>query len=121
MTPTQFVEKLDQNAGGVLSTQERDQLIAELTPTVDVTQGRASVARKVAEDEDLRKRELNRAFVLMQYFGYLRRNSDDPQDTDFSGWAFWLDKLNQFNGNYIEAEMMKAFLNSIEYRERFGP
>jgi hypothetical protein len=26
---------------------------------------------------------------------------------------------NNFNGNYIDAEMVKAFLSSIEYRERF--
>jgi hypothetical protein len=31
-----------------------------------------------------------------------------------------LDKLNQFNGNFIEAEMVKAFISSIEYRQRFG-
>ena len=40
---------------------------------------------------------------------------------DFSGFNFWLAKLNQFNGNYINAEMVKAFLSSIEYRQRFKP
>jgi hypothetical protein len=77
--------------------------------------------RKVAEDADLRQRETNRAFVLMQYYGYLRRNPDDPLDVDFRGWEFWLNKLNQFNGNFINAEMVKAFTVSIEYRQRFGP
>ena len=57
----------------------------------------------------------------MQYFGYLRRNPNDPQDNDYSGYDFWLNKLNFFNGNYLAAEMVKAFLNSTEYRERFGP
>jgi hypothetical protein len=52
---------------------------------------------------------------------YLRRNPDDPQDTDFRGWKFWLDKLDQFNGNFVQAEMVKAFLVSSEYRQRFGP
>jgi hypothetical protein len=33
----------------------------------------------------------------------------------------WLQKLNQFNGNYLDAEMVKAFINSDEYRHRFGP
>jgi len=51
----------------------------------------------------------------------LRRNPDDPQDVDFAGWKFWLDKPNQFNGNFVEAEMVKAFIVSIEYRNRFGP
>ena len=76
--------------------------------------------RQVAENELLRQREFNRAFVLMQYFGYMRRNPDDPQDTDFQGWKFWLDKLNLFNGNFVQAEMVKAFISSIEYRERFN-
>ena len=35
--------------------------------------------------------------------------------------TFWLDKLNQFIGNFVEAEMVKAFISSIEYRQRFGP
>jgi hypothetical protein len=30
-------------------------------------------------------------------------------------------KLNQFNGDFLQAEMVKAFLSSIEYRGRFGP
>ncbi len=57
--------------------------------------------RKVAEDANLVQQEFNRAFVLMQYFGYLRRNPDDAPNTDFSGYNFWLAKLNEFNGNYI--------------------
>jgi hypothetical protein len=28
--------------------------------------------------------------------------------------------LNQFHGNFVEAEMVKAFITSIEYRQRFG-
>jgi len=48
-------------------------------------------------------------------------NPNDAPDTDYTGYDFWLTKLNQFNGNYINAEMVKAFLSSIEYRQRFGP
>jgi hypothetical protein len=57
----------------------------------------------------------------MQYFGYLRRNPNDSPDADYSGYDFWLTKLNQFNGNYLNAEMVKAFIISTEYRQRFGP
>jgi hypothetical protein len=121
MTPAQFVQKLDHNAGGVLSDAEREQLIAELEGAGDVTQARGSVTRKVAEDTDLRQRESNRAFVLMQFYGYLRRNPDDPQDSDFRGWEFWVNKLNQFNGNFVNADMVKSFLVATEYRQRFGP
>jgi len=37
-----------------------------------------------------------------------------------SGYNFWLNKLNQFAGNYIDAEMIKAFITSIKYRQRFA-
>lgn len=121
MTPQAFVTKLDQNAGGVLSPTEQAQLIAELTGASDATAARASVTRKVAENSTLRTRENNRAFVLMQYFGYLRRNPDDLPDSDFQGWQFWLNKLNNFNGDFISAEMVKSFITSSEYRKRFGP
>jgi photosystem II stability/assembly factor-like uncharacterized protein len=120
LSAAQFVDKLNQNAGGVLSQEERDQLVAELAGSPNQTQGRANALRRVAEDAEMRANEKNRAFVLMQYFGYLRRNPDDPQDTDFRGWKFWLDKLNQFNGNFVSAEMVRAFITSIEYSERFG-
>ena len=57
----------------------------------------------------------------MQYFGYLRRNPNDPQDSDYTGYDSWLTKLNQFGGNFVNAEMVKAFISSGEYRQRFGP
>ena len=76
----------------------------------------------MADNAVLQQQEFNRAFVLMQYFGYLRRNPDAAPEPalDFAGDNFWLNKLNQFNGDYIGAEMIKAFINSGEYRGRFG-
>ena len=74
----------------------------------------------MAEDSDLAKAEFNRAFVLMQFFGYLRRDPDSPPDNDFSGYDFRLGKLKQFRGNFIQAETVKAFLESAEYGQRFG-
>jgi hypothetical protein len=118
MVPAQFVDQLNQNAGNPLSSSERDQLVTDLASG---TKSRAQVLRAIAEDPDLKSAEVNRAFVLMQYFGYLRRNPNDPQDSDYTGYDFWLTKLNQFGGNYINAEMVRAFITSIEYRQRFGP
>jgi subtilisin family serine protease len=118
LTPAQFVDGLNTNAGNPLSAAERDQLVNDLTGGIKT---RAQVLRAVAEDPDLNSAEFNRAFVLMQYFGYLRRNPNDPQDSDYTGYDFWLGKLNQFNGNYGNAEMVKSFLVSGEYRQRFGP
>jgi hypothetical protein len=57
----------------------------------------------------------------MQYFGYLRRNPDDSPDGGFQGFAFWLDKLEDNGGDFRRAEMVRAFIESIEYRRRFGP
>lgn len=120
LTATQFVDKLDQNAGGVLSAAERLNLINQLTNPSD-TQQRAAVLRKIAENVNFSRREFNKAFVLMQYFGYLLRNPNDAPDTNYDGFNFWLSKLNQFNGNFVQAEMVKAFITSIEYVERFAP
>ncbi|HEX5709036.1 MAG TPA: TIGR03118 family protein [Pyrinomonadaceae bacterium] len=94
------------------ATALRDSLIAGLN---GATLTRADVLRRVAEAEELRVREFNAAFVLMEYFGYLRR------DPDTAGFNFWLDKLNAAGGDFIVAEMVKAFLSSSEYRQRFGP
>lgn len=82
---------------------------------------RAQVLRAVAEDAELFAAESNRAFVLAQFFGYLRRNPNDAPDSDYSGYDFWLTKLSQFDGNFVNAEMVKAFILSGEYRGRFGP
>ena len=81
---------------------------------------RARALRRVAEGAEFTRLEKNRAFVLMQYFGYLRRNPNDAPDADFGGYFFWLNKLEQFDGNFVSAEMVKAFLDSIEYGRRFG-
>lgn len=56
----------------------------------------------------------------MQFYGYLRRNPNDPQDPDYTGYEFWLNKLNAANGDAIAAEMVKAFITADEYRHRFG-
>ena len=42
-------------------------------------------------------------------------------NTDFSGYNFWLTKLDSFGGDFHAAEMVKAFISSDEYRHRFGP
>ena len=124
MTPEVFVDTLFANAGVVPSGTDRSVAISEFglaTTTADAA-ARARALRRVAENSTLAQQEFNRAFVLMQYFGYLTRNPDDaPEATlDFQGYNFWLTKLNFFNGNFANAEMVKAFVTSGEYRQRFG-
>jgi hypothetical protein len=120
MSATQFVDTLNQNAGGVLSAEERNALVAELAPAPADTQRRANVLRAVADDETLRQAEFREAFVLLQYLGYLQRDPDDAPDPDYSGFQFWLDHLNRNNGNFVQAELVRAFIESLEYRARFG-
>jgi hypothetical protein len=75
----------------------------------------------VAESSSVSAKTFNESFVLMQYFGNLQRDPDSGPDADFTGYNFWLGKLNEFGGNYLAAEMVKAFITSTEYRQRFGP
>jgi len=116
MLPTTFVDTLNRNAGSPLSTTELAQLEVQHTAG---QKNRAQVLRQIAEHPNLVNAEFNRAFVLMQFIGYLRRNPNDTPDSDYTGYDFWLNKLNQFNGNFVNAEMVNAFISSDEYRQRF--
>jgi hypothetical protein len=123
MSPASFVDTLYAKAGVTPAATERDAVIGEFgsaTTTGDAA-ARARVLRRVAENSTLVQQEFNKAFVLMQYFGYMRRNPNDAPDANFNGYDFWLNKLNQFSGNFVNAEMVKAFLVSAEYRQRYGP
>ena len=125
LTPAQFVDGLYANAGVASPpVAERTAAISEFGGAGNSadTAARGRALRRVAENSTLNQQELNRAFVLMQYYGYLRRNPYDPPEAtlDYQGYNFWLAKLNQFNGNYVDAEMVKAFLVSGEYRQRFA-
>jgi hypothetical protein len=118
LTNAQYVDSLLAKTGARFNPGDRDGLISALDSN---TKTRAEVLRAVVENEAFYNAEYNAAFVEMQYFGYLRRNPQDAPDNNLDGYNFWLDKLNQFNGNFREAEMVKAFLTSLEYRGRFGP
>ena len=123
LTPAQFVDALIAKAGFTPTSAQRQAFIDEFgsaTNTTD-TAARARTVRAIAENGTFSQLEKNNAFVLMQYFGYLRRDPNTDPDTDYTGYDFWLGKLNQFNGNFVNAEMVKAFIISGEYRHRFGP
>ncbi len=122
LTPVEFVNELNANAGDVLSPSDAAAAVAEFggTGTSEENGARARVLRRVAENQSFSQREMNPAFVLQQYFGYLQRNPNEDPDTNLDGYNFWLQKLNEFNGDFRRAEMVKSFLVSTEYRERFG-
>ena len=106
-----YVDALISHTGVNFSSGERVVLVNSLN---NQTSTRADVLRQIAENEQFLAARRNETFVMMQYFGYLRRDPDE------SGYQFWLNKLNQFNGNFEQAEMVKAFIVSGEYRARFG-
>jgi hypothetical protein len=106
----QYVDALFANAGVTPSASERESLVAGLRGGSET---RAGVLGKVARGEAFTRQEKSRAFILMEYFGYLRRSPDEE------GFNHWLGKLDKHDGNFVEAESVKAFLDSIEYRDRF--
>ena len=117
LTTAQYVDKLFETAGITPTRPERDEMISSVDncpSTSVVCATRITLLRRVVEHPALDSKLFNEAFVHMQYFGYLRR------DPDPDGLNFWLNKLEQFHGNYVAAEMVKAFLTSDEYRQRFG-
>lgn len=122
LTPAEFVSQLNAKAGGPLSADGVTAAVAEFNgaATSADSNARGRVLRKTAESETLTKRELSPAFVLMQYFGYLQRNPSDLPDTSLDGYNFWLTKLNEFGGDFHQAQMVKAFIVASEYRSRFG-
>jgi hypothetical protein len=126
LTDAQYVDALFIATGINATADERAALVGGLQNS---TETRATVLRKIVDGtmvnaegtvsfttsygRSFSEQENNRAFVMMQYFGYLRR------DPDQAGYTFWLGKLNQYN-NYIDAQMVRSFILSDEYRDRFG-
>jgi glycosidase len=110
-TPAEFVNKLFDKAGltgSAFDPQRQAQIQAMQTNC----KTRAQVLRDVVEIPQFKQREFNPSFVLMQYFGYLRR------DPDQGGYDFWLNILNQQPQNF--SGMVCAFITSAEYQLRFS-
>jgi hypothetical protein len=126
MSNTEVVNKLFDFAG--LTGSRYDPLRQQEILAMNAGRSRALVLRDVIEIADFKNipdpndpryselkqvSQYNPAFVLMQYFGYLRR------DVDPAGYAFWLDVVNNLEPNNYRA-MVCAFITSSEYQLRFG-
>ncbi|HVF50942.1 MAG TPA: Calx-beta domain-containing protein [Pyrinomonadaceae bacterium] len=127
----QYVDSLFANAGVTPTPAERNAAIAAFGGGGNA--GRAAALRSVVESGSVYNKLYNPGFVLMQYFGYLRRNPDAAPDNSFVGYNFWLTKMNEFSqpGEDVRneevgrrraqrAEMVRSFIISGEYRGRFG-
>jgi hypothetical protein len=89
-----------------VSLSNRDDLVASLNSG---TLTRAQVLRQIVESSEIYQKYYNQAFVVMEYFGYLRRDPD-------ALYLEWIDVLNQ-SGD--ARHMVEGFVNSSEYRNRF--
>lgn len=120
ITPgAQYVDSLFASAGVTPTADERTAAINAFG--MGGTPGRIAALRSVSDANSVRQAEFTPSFVLAEYFGYLRRNPTGPPDNNDAGFQFWLAKLNSFNGDFNKADMVKAFIASSEYRQRFGP
>ena len=91
----------------------RQALIDKYNTGTNMNQSRALATRDAIDATAFQNAEFNPAFVLMQYYGYLRR------DVDQDGYLFWLSILNNVvPGNF--QSMVCAFITSAEYQRRFS-
>jgi hypothetical protein len=103
----QYVDELQANVG--VTVANREQLKRDLN---EQRKTRAQVLREIVDRQEVYDREYNGGFVAAEYFGYLRR---DPEPAGYQGW------LNYLNNNPDDFRtMVNGFVNSIEYRLRFG-
>jgi hypothetical protein len=111
LTREQFVDEvlltMQQHSAVGLSAQ-RDSLLKDYD-----TEGRSLVVRHAVETNAFVMAEYNRAFVRMEYFGYLRR------DVDQAGNDFWLNVLEQSLPRDYRG-MVCSFITAREYQRRFS-
>ena len=101
------------NSSGVNLSAERERLIGFYNTGQSSNEARSLVLRELAANASFAGAVYNQSFVLMEYFGYLRR------DADQGGYDFWLNVLNHAEpGNY--RGMVCSFITSAEYQRRFG-
>ncbi len=99
-----YVDLLVTTAGVTLANKQS--LIDDLNA---VRKTRAQVLRAIMESSEVYNKYYNQSFVVMQYFGYLRR---DP-DILYLTWIQTLDNTGD------PRQMINGFMNSPEYRNRF--
>ncbi|HKO96862.1 MAG TPA: SBBP repeat-containing protein [Pyrinomonadaceae bacterium] len=108
--PTAYVDSLLATVG-LPAHPSRNTWINQLNAS-NTTQTRGQVLRQLVESTQVYNKYYNEAFVIMQYFGYLRRTAD-------ALYVDWLQIMNATGGDY--RVMVNGFINSAEYRRRFGP
>ena len=103
-----YVDVLESNAEVTLTN--KTEVVAALNANQKT---RAQVLREIVELQSVTDKFFIRAFVAMQYFGYLRR------DPDTIGYNNWIATLTEDPSNFRHITF--GFIYSDEYRHRFGP
>ncbi|MFZ0063293.1 MAG: FG-GAP-like repeat-containing protein [Pyrinomonadaceae bacterium] len=106
LTNMQYVDTLLNTASVTLSNP---QLLIDGLNNSTLTRGQ--VLRQIVESPEVSTKYNHQAYAVMEYFGYLRRQPD----------AFYLDWIEVLDQTNDPRGMVTGFVNSLEYRQRFGP
>ncbi|HEX8353449.1 MAG TPA: hypothetical protein VF611_11145 [Pyrinomonadaceae bacterium] len=109
-----YAARLYENAGLEVAPAEHDALASALASGAET---RAGALVRVAEDPRLAERERARSLLLLHYFGFLRRDPDDPPDNGLEGFNFWLAQLER---SPDLDRIALAFRDSFEYKRIKG-
>ena len=113
---TEFVDRLLASAlqgANVDLKNERAALVGQFDGT---SAGRAAIIAGIVSQSSVVDAHYNQTFVLLEYFGYLRR---DPDENGFNHWLNVL-KSKPLRDADSARSMVCAFLTSSEYQNRFG-
>jgi hypothetical protein len=110
MSDDAFFEALMANAGLPLTSTRGADLMRDLRTR---NAGRADMLLGLINHNEFIATQDKRSVVLLHYFGYLRRNPEDPPDGNLNGFNFWLRELE--TTGEIE-RLARAFKESMEYR-----
>lgn len=106
-----YVNRLIENTGIVMDAASRAALVSGLA---SASETRASVLLKIVEDPSFIEKEQYRSLLALHYFGYFRRNPDDPPDGDLRGFNFWLQELERHRDT---SRLSVAFRLAGEYHQ----
>jgi hypothetical protein len=122
LTNAQFAVALANTAGVTLSATTQSAVAAAAT--------RAEILRIIVESPEVNAKFYQQAFVTMEYFGYLRRDPEDCHnsanwfgtgDPNACGYIFHNNRFQLVaNPDFLENTIVRGFIESPEYRQRFG-
>jgi hypothetical protein len=111
LDPTQYLNRLVANSGVSISPADRTALISGLSEGIET---QASVLTRILDQPQFVEKEQYRSLLALHYFGYLRRNPDDPPDGDLRGFEFWLQDLERHRD---PIKLSNAFKVTGEYHQ----